>query len=489
MVNNDIRSGKCCRQLQFRDKRCTAANIQTAHRFFTMAVNVISKVFGPFKTVDPTLVNAKNILSLSTKLFSEKGLVRLQDGRATLLPFMVRSLRKLENMIREEMEKVSAYEILLPASVKASLLEATDRADKLELFKLIDRTDKKYILAPTHEEAITSLILTTDIKESALPLRFYQISTKFRDEAHPKHGLIRSKEFIMKDLYCFDVNKEGRCDTYNEVQKVYNNLFQRLGVPYKCIRGGDSDLPADYSHEFHFISDIGEDILITCRNCGYAVNSTITDNKEICSKCSSSDIDTQNGIEVAHTFNIGTVYSERLKALYQAKNGERRHLELSSYGIGVTRILAAAVEILSVDQNVRWPKMIAPYSVCIVPPKDGSKEENFKTFANDLYMDLNKILKGDIVIDDRGKLTIGNRFNQNKQFGFPYIVVIGGEMAKETPKVEVFDVYGNEKHFVSPSDVVSFIVNKINKDSETTCVTDSRMDKIDDVCLESVKGG
>lgn len=226
--------------------------------------------------------------------------MRLQEGGAVLSPLMVRAMRKLKNILHEEMEKLSACEISLPSLVNANLLEATGHNTKTELFKLMDRSEREYVLAATNEEAITHLLSgETNLREASLPLRFYQISSKFRDEARPKHGLIRSKEFVMKDLYCFDKDSENRDNTYNEVKQQYHNIFQRLEVPYICVRSSGSDMHGKESHEFHFFSDAGEDDLIICKDCEHNVNINLTDNKECCSNCSSNNIKILKGIEVS----------------------------------------------------------------------------------------------------------------------------------------------------------------------------------------------
>lgn len=218
----------------------------------------------------------------------------------TLSPLLVKSLRKLERLVRKEMEDISALEIILPSMTHSKLLEKSGRIDLPDLFKLKDTNEKSYILNPTCEEAITDLIASMNaVNYKQLPLRFYQISNKFRNEKRSKSGLIRSKEFLMKDLYCFDATLFESEKSYEEVKNKYHDFFQLLNVPYICVKGLPGTIGGLHSHEFHFLSDAGDDELSICQECGHHVNIDYCKTfEESCPNCHSKNINISKGIEV-----------------------------------------------------------------------------------------------------------------------------------------------------------------------------------------------
>lgn len=197
------------------------------------------------------------------------------------------------------MESIYAEDNKLPHSIPAKLLEKTGRLNTPELICYKDRKDKKWVLGPTHEENITYFLASENpISHNKLPLRLYQISTKFRDEMRFKSGLLRSKEFIMKDLYCFDDSPESCEKTYKEVTDCYHRFFKFLKVPYVVVKGDAGDIGEGISHEFHFLSEVGDDHLLLCNDCGHGVN-LIDENCElVCEKCKSNNVVKQRGIEV-----------------------------------------------------------------------------------------------------------------------------------------------------------------------------------------------
>lgn len=267
----------------------------------------------------------------------------------------------------------------------------------------------------------------------------------------PRFGLIRAKEFLMKDLYTFDLSMKDATDTYHQVQHQYSKLFRTLEIKFVKVEGDSGLMGGNISHEYHYLTNIGEDVIIECPNCSKAINRelAIKDSK-ICEKCDSNDLKLHNGIEIGHTFILGDKYTKPMKATFLNKSGKPEVLSMGCYGIGVTRLIAATVEYLSSENQIRWPFLLAPFKVCIIPPKEGSKEEKLvEKFASELYSELDKfeILKNSVLIDDRNSMTIGKRLLDAKKFGFPYCIVVGGKTA-DAGKFELHEL-GHEEDKMS----------------------------------------
>uniref|UniRef100_A0A8D9EEX0 proline--tRNA ligase n=1 Tax=Cacopsylla melanoneura TaxID=428564 RepID=A0A8D9EEX0_9HEMI len=412
-----------------------------------MQVNRISRLFQPFKKAPKSSgdVNSKENLSKSQRLMLDYGLIApAGKGFYYSLPLVQRSQQKLINLIDLAMGKLGAQRIQCPTLTPAEYWKKTGRLEqeKSELFLLNDRHEKQYVLSPTHEESITALLADTKLSHKSLPLLFYQFSSKFRDEPRPKFGLMRSREFLMKDLYAFSANEVEANEVYNLVSKCYNDVFQTLGIKYRKVLGDSSSLGGSLSHEYHILHNIGEDDLLVCPSCNTGVNVTAHPNEENCPECGGG-LEHTRGIEVAHTFLLGTRYSDALGARYTSPDNTLTPLVLSSYGIGVSRLLAASLELLSSDVELRWPLALAPYSVVIIPPKEGSKEAKFTGhLVNKLYSTLSSVptLYNDLIIDDRTDLTLGRRIMEAKLMGYPYIVVIGKAAAQTPSLFEIIDL-------------------------------------------------
>ncbi|CAC5418157.1 PARS [Mytilus coruscus] len=321
------------------------------------------------------------------------------------------------------------------------------------------------ITGETHEELVTDLIskMGNNLSYKKLPVRLYQISRKFRDEMHPRHGLLRSREFEMKDLYTFDTTEENATKTYEIVCQVYENIFNRLGLQFKKVIGATGNIGGKLSHEFLLQSDIGEDTIIVCNSCQYGRNIEIEDpsvRENKCPRCG-SELDQMSAIEVGHSFLLGTKYSEILGSTYKDKNGQNIVTQMGCYGLGVTRILQAGIEVLSEDEAIRWPKIISPYQICIIPQMKGYMEEKFMELANNLYDELVTVpnLRGEVVIDDRTRFTVGNRLTQANRLGYPYVVVIGKSAIDEEQKFELQDIYNKTTDFLSSSQIISKLSN------------------------------
>ncbi|KAG7200854.1 hypothetical protein KM043_003219 [Ampulex compressa] len=379
-------------------------------------------------------------LSKGYRLMTQYGIIKsTSTGFYAFLPLGLRVLEKLSLLVESEMQRLGAQKILLPSLSKVNLWKTTKKFEnnQAELFVLKDRHCKKYILNPTHEESICNLIsLIGHLSPKLLPLKLYQISSKWRDEMKPRQGFLRSREFIMKDLYTFDTDLDKAKETYESVCDVYDNIFKQIGVPFLKAVGHTGVIGGKVSHEYHYLTDIGEDIVLSCPTCNYSFNKVIDDTSS-CPKCKNV-FNQHKAVEVGHSFLLDTKYSEPLRAFFHEKN-KTKPLSMGCYGLGLSRLISVAVDILSTNDYLRWPKNLAPYTACLITPKAGSNEESAMQYVQHIIDILNE-LKIDTILDDRVSLTIGQRHLHARATGFPYIIIVGKAAMQSTPLFEIHNL-------------------------------------------------
>ncbi|OWA51432.1 putative proline--tRNA ligase, mitochondrial [Hypsibius exemplaris] len=349
---------------------------------------------------------------------------------------------------------ISPYGICVITPKDASMWKSTNRWSLMgsEILKFQDRLERHCCLGPTSEEAVTSLVATHmhNASYKKFPLRLYQIGPKFRDEMKPKYGLLRAREFIMKDLYTFDTSEENAKISYDAVVSAYENLFARLQVPFVKAEASSGAMGGTKSHEFLLpCESLGEDTLRVCTKCGATFNAEIKANQgAACSACSSTtELDTVKAIEVAHSFLLGTQYSRKLGANFVGQDGKSNSLVMGCFGIGVTRLIAACIEVISSGDRIRWPLAISPYGICVITPKAGSKEASAGgLLAMQAAVKLDQLPQGngEVVVDDRDDLTIGRRLKDAQKSGYPMIVVVGKTALDEVPKIEMHYQEGDQ---------------------------------------------
>ncbi|XP_055077011.1 probable proline--tRNA ligase, mitochondrial [Periophthalmus magnuspinnatus] len=401
----------------------------------------------------------------SQRLMQQAGLIYPSNpGCYYYLPATVRAMEKLVCLIDEEMQAVGGQKLDMPSLCSAELWRTSGRWELMgkELFRLKDRHGADFCLSPTHEEAVTALVShQTTLSHRQLPLLLYQITRKFRDEPKPKFGLLRGREFYMKDMYSFDVSEEAAFQTYESVCEAYRRLFSRLGLRCVKVQADTGNIGGTLSHEFQLPADIGEDKLLLCGSCSFSANvETLPSDQTHCPKCKTGTLAQSKGIEVGHTFYLGKKYSEMFNASFSNTQNKATVTEMGCYGLGVTRILAAAVEVLSTDDEIRWPDLLAPYQVCILPPKKGSKADEASSIAEDLAHSLGGTLprlKGEVVMDDRTHMTIGKRLKDAKRLGYPYVIVVGQGALEEQPKFEVICQKHGETLFLSKDGLLDLL--------------------------------
>lgn len=385
----------------------------------------------------------------------------------------------------------------MPSLCSAELWKASERWDLMgkELLRLKDRHDQEYCLAPTHEEAVTSLvahqrtfsyrhlplllyqvpyvlryILYLVMVKASYSITFYfffffkktkQITRKFRDEQRVKFGLLRGKEFYMKDMYSFDVNEEAAYETYEAVCQAYTRLFARLGLQCIQVQADTGNIGGKLSHEFQLPADIGENLLLRCGNCSFAANvETVLSDRTHCPQCRTGTLVESKGIELGHTFYLGKKYSNVFNASFCNAQNEWVVAEMGCYGLGVTRILAAAIEVMSTEKGIRWPGLLAPYQVYVIPPKKGSKVDNATVIAEELVKtlaDALPLMRGEVVFDDRTQMTIGKRLIYARKLGYPYVVVVGQGALEEPSKFEVICQKTGEIMFLSKEGLLDLL--------------------------------
>ncbi len=554
---------------------------------------------------------------VSHKLMLRAGMIkRLGSGIYTYMPMGLRIIRKVEAIVREEMNRAGAIELLMPVVQPAELWQETGRWDKMgpELMRVKDRHGRDFIIQPTSEEVITDVV-RGDIKSyRQLPINFYHIQTKFRDERRPRFGLMRGREFTMKDAYSFDRDVAGMQQSYRIMYDAYVRIFDRFGLQFRAVAADNGAIGGSGSHEFHVIADTGEDALVYCPDSDYAANmeaaeavapaagpaapkqsltKTATPGKAKCEDvaallsvdlrqtvksivltvepkeeggqkevwllllrgdhdlnevkaakvpdlgtyrfsseaeivewfgtppgylgpigtkkpvkvvadrtvaamsdfiCGANEADfhytganwgrdlpapmvadlrnvvagdaspdgkgvlaIQRGIEVGHVFQLGTRYSSDMKATYLDENGKPQLLQMGCYGIGITRILGAAIEQNFDDKGIIWPTSIAPFEV-VLCPMGYDRSESVKQAVDRLY----EQLQGagiDVILDDRGERP-GAMFADWELIGVPHRIVVGERGLKEG-KLEYQGRRDAEATAVSPQDMLAFIQAKL----------------------------
>lgn len=551
---------------------------------------------------------------ISHKLMLRAGMVRkLASGLYTWLPLGLRVLRKVENIIREELNKVGSQEVLMPATQPSELWKESGRWEQYgpELLRMKDRHGREFCFGPTHEEVITDMVRNELRSYKQLPASFYQIQTKFRDEIRPRFGIMRSREFLMKDAYSFHIDEASLDETYKEMHSTYCKIFDRIGLDYRPVQADTGSIGGNASHEFHVLADSGEDDIAFSSDSDYAANielaeavapaterSAATQEMELVDTpnaktinelveqfnikiektiktlivradeesensliallirgdhelneikaeklkgvasplCFASDeeiraaigagpgslgpvklaipyiadrsvavmndfsaganvdgkhyfginwerdltlgdvadirnviegdpspdgkgtLSIKRGIEVGHIFQLGKKYSEALKATVLDEQGKAAVMTMGCYGIGVSRVVASAIEQNHDDKGIIWPESIAPFQVVIIP-MNMHKSDTLKPVAEKLYQDLLD-LNIDVLFDDR-KGRAGIMFADMELIGIPHRIVIG-DRGLEKGMVEYKGRRDADNTDIALADITQFIKDKLN---------------------------
>jgi prolyl-tRNA synthetase len=397
------------------------------------------------KILLPTLKDAPQEAEvISHKLMLRAGMIRkVASGIYTWLPLGLKVLRKIENIVREEMDASGAQEVFMPMVQPRELWEETKRWDKMgpELLRIKDRHDRDFCLGPTHEEVITDVIRSTVKSYKELPLNIYQIQTKFRDDPTPRYGIMRGREFLMKDSYSFNMDEESLQETYLTMRDTYKKVLERMDLEYKISAADSGAIGGDSSEEFHILADNGEDTIAVSDTSEFAINTELLlkdgeDIKSLEGKPSpdgKGTIQIKKGIEVGHIFKLGEIYADSMKANVLNNEGKASTLFMGCYGIGVSRLVAAAIEQNNDEKGIIWPHSIAPYDINIIAI-GYDKNKEIASASNQLYLQL-KEMGYEVLLDDR-KDGYGTKIKDSELIGIPLNIIIGKQFI-ENKEVEL----------------------------------------------------
>lgn len=363
-------------------------------------------------------------------------------GVYTFLPLGLRVIEKIKNIVRQEINNISGIEqeVLMPALQPRELWEETQRWEAMDvLYRFQDQQKKWLALGPTHEEVLTDIIRRNVNSYKDLPLAVFQIQTKFRDELRAKAGLLRGREFLMKDLYSFHTSEEDRKNYYQKAIKTYKKIFKRCGLSVLVAEASGGSFSKEFSHEFQVQTPSGEDLVVFCPNGDFSKNKEITELREgnKCPNCSSHLIDVKT-IEVGNIFTLGTKFSDVMGAFFVDKDGQKQPTIMGCYGIGISRIMGTVIEVSHDDRGIIWPKEIAPFAVHLIaiPSKDKAAGKMIKKAANDVYKNL-LALGIEVLYDDREDVSAGAKFADSDLIGIPLRLVVSEKtLAKKSVEMK-----------------------------------------------------
>jgi prolyl-tRNA synthetase len=418
---------------------------------------------------------------VSHRLMLRAGMMRQEAaGIYAFLPLGLRVLKKIEQIVREEQDRSGAIELLMPTMQSADLWRESGRYDAYgkEMLRIKDRHEREMLFGPTNEEMITEIFRASVRSYKDLPLNLYHIQWKFRDEVRPRFGLMRGREFLMKDAYSFDVDQAGATHSYNKMFVAYLRTFARMGLKSIPMRADTGPIGGNLSHEFIVLADTGESEVFCHKNyldmavppadvnfddraalqgifeqwtANYAATSDMHDAAAYAAVPADQQVSAR-GIEVGHIFYFGTKYSEPMKAVVATGEGTEVPVHMGSYGIGPSRLVAAIIEASHDEAGIIWPEAVAPFKVAILNLKQGDAATDGA--CDRLYNDLTakgvEVLHNDL--DERA----GAKFANADLIGLPYQVMVGPRGLAEG-KVEVKNRKTGEKELMSPAAAVDLL--------------------------------
>ncbi len=414
---------------------------------------------------------------VSHQLMLRAGMIRQEAaGIYAWLPLGLRVLNKIEQIVREEMDRAGAIELLMPTIQLADLWRESGRYDDYgdEMLRITDRHKRELLFGPTAEEVVTDIFRASIKSYKDLPKNLYNIQWKFRDERRPRFGVMRGREFFMKDAYSFDLDADGARKSYNRMFVAYLNLFARMGLKAVPMRADTGPIGGDLSHEFIVLAETGESAvfchkdlvempapgpnldwingdlqpIVNQRTALYAATEEMHD-EAVFNALPESDRLSARGIEVGHIFSFGTKYSEPMKATVQGPDGQQVPVQMGSYGVGVSRLLGAIIEASHDDGGIIWPESVAPFDVGIVNMRQGDAacDAACETAYNAL-----KAAGRDVLYDDtdaRG----GAKFATMDLIGLPWQLIVGPKGIAEGV-VEIKNRKTGERHTASLESVL-----------------------------------
>ncbi|MDC0437549.1 proline--tRNA ligase [Pelagibacteraceae bacterium] len=435
----------------------------------------LSKLFIPIIKDLPAEAKIK-----SHQLMLRTGMIKQSSaGIYSWLPLGFKVMKKIEQIVREEQNFIGAQEMLMPTIQSSEIWKESGRYDDYgeEMLRIKDRQGKEMLYGPTNEELITDIFRSSVKSYKSLPQLLYHIQWKFRDEIRPRFGVMRCKEFYMKDSYSFDLTDDDAKKSYNKIFFSYLKTFNRLGLKAIPMSADTGPIGGDLSHEFIILAETGESEIYADKKIFkidlkkysgnddslqkmredftniYAVTDDKFNEKEFNEKVKKEDQIKTKGIEVGHIFYFSDKYSKPMNCLIDDKSGKKTSVKMGSYGIGISRLVGAAIEANYIDDVMKWPKAIAPFDVVIIPGISKNNKENLEK-AEKIY----KVLKKqniDVLLDDVDE-NMSNKFKKHDLIGIPYQIIIGSKSNED--KFE-FKELNSQSEILSLNDIQTKLKN------------------------------
>jgi prolyl-tRNA synthetase len=414
----------------------------------------------------------------SHKYLVQAGFIKQEGaGLYNYLPLGKIVLEKIRNIVKKELDNAGCNEVQLSFVTPVALWQKSGRSEDMgkEMLRIKDRHENEFVLSPTNEEAMVMLAKSNIKSYKDLPLNLYQINTKFRDEARPRFGLLRAREFLMKDGYSFHADKEDMIREFDLMEDTYKKIFTKLGLDFRVVEADSGAIGGSGSKEFHVLANSGEDTIIVCQDCEYGANIETIDSideaefgelsyeeltqksvSEVCPNCDGK-LHFKKGIEVGHIFQLGTKYSEPLEATFLDNNGKSQICQMATFGIGVSRLIASVIEQNYDEKGCLWTSSTAPFMVDIIV--SNAKKEDELNAGLEIY---NELKNSDIetIIDDRRDARFGFKMKDFELIGFPYAIIVGKSL--QDGIVEIVERKTLNKEQVKLEDVVKILTSKIN---------------------------
>lgn len=404
-----------------------------------------SRLFGKTIRDDP-----KDEVSTNARLLIQGGFIRKElAGVYNFLPLGLLVLNKISDIVREEMNAAEGQELLLSSLQNKSNWEKTGRWNSFDaLFKVKSRFDTEYALGPTHEEVLVPLAKQFISSYRDLPLSIYQIQTKFRDEERAKSGILRGREFLMKDLYSFHTDEDDFNKYYEIMKKAYKKVYKRCGLNAIETQAGGGAF-SKFSHEYQIITEAGEDEIIYCPGGDFSINAEISPVKE------GKQCDLGHGplkkaktIEVGNIFPLKTRFSEAFNLTYKDKNGKEKLVVMGCYGIGISRLMGAIVEVHNDGKGIKWPESVSPYQAHVLCIK--YEVSSIKKKSDEVYRQLEN--SGiEVLYDDRENVSVGEKFADADLIGIPVRLVVSD---KTKDRVEWKKREGQKTELIAISEAI-----------------------------------
>lgn len=408
-----------------------------------------SKMFAKTLKIAPGSAETAN-----HRLLVQAGFVRqVMAGVYTYLPLGLRVLNKISQIVREEMDTIGGQEVVMPLLHPSSLWKQTGGWDKIDvLFKVKSRTGREYALAQSNEETVTPLAKEWIHSTKDLPLAIYHINTKFRDELRSKSGILRGREFLMKDMYSFHADQADFDKFYQASKAAYLKIFKRLGLTAKVTEASGGAFSEKISYEFEVLTDAGEAPILYCDSCDYCVNTDDIKTYKLggdCPICHKDKLKSAMASEVGNVFDLGQKYSKAFDLTFNDESGKKQYPIMGCYGIGISRTMGVIVEKFNDERGILWPASIAPFTVHLTSLN--TNDEAVIKRADEIYELLTKA-GVEVLYDERTDVSAGQKLGEADMIGCPIRAVVS---AKTSEKVEVKMRNEKEVKLVSVEELIA----------------------------------